>query len=260
MRAKNLLSILSLSIFTSIGAFCALENKTSVKEAKAELIDTFISFVDDRDDIKMNYNLETGEYVATEVYFDNEEYFLIKQGENTYGADSILEWTYFGDGENNTIRMLDSGTYYIYFTSDLEIYAEPDPHLEADNWAIDFVQNVGCDNPDEEYGPINWDWYSSSFYNLSDGAKDIFVEAAASNEQGATFIEQAAFIHDLCVVKYGLTVFMYRDGGGSRSPSYSISNSKVESDSTSIVVIIAATLSITTLFGLVIFKKSKLRK
>lgn len=260
MRISKLLTVLSLSLVASIGAINAFSNIKETKAVKADTVDTYITFIEERDDIEMTYDEEANEYVASEVYLGDSEYFLIRQGNELYGAEAVQDWSLFGDGENNTIRMLESGTYNIYLTSDCFIYATADPYLEADTWATDFVQNVGCDNSDPDYGPSGWDWYSSDFQNLSDDAKDILIDAIASNDSTATYIEQAAFIHDLCVNKYGLTIFMYRDGGGSRSIYIPYSQNDMNFNSAALIITIASFTAVTTLLVLLVIKKHKIHK
>ena len=99
-------------------------------------------------------------------------------------------------------------------TFDGIVWMQLDHVDEAESWAEDFVENVGCLNTYNSK-PAKWDEYALDWSaSLTNGAKSCFTEAIASNDEEASFIQQAAFIHDMCVAKYdGCDIFMaYNDG------------------------------------------------
>ena len=227
MRIRNLLSILSLSLVASIGAFYGLTKNNEVKLVKAEEVAKFC--IHNGDEREMNYNA-----IQNAFY----------EGEDNYVGVSLKE------------------TYSIYFYFDEEgAHIKPaNPFLEAEKWADEtFFEFIKC-SEDYSDAPGGWEYCANSFRDsLTDEAKDLFIEAVASVDVGASSIQRAAFIHDLCVSKYvECYVFMQRDDGGSRSSLITRANSNnVEFNSVALIITVASVTSITLLLTLLVIKKHK---
>ena len=262
MKFRNLLSILSLSLVASIGAFYGLTKNNEAKPVKAEEVAKFC--IRNGDELEMNYNDETFEWYIQDVELDASEEFIINYDDILYGAEyfdfDVIGQTFYG-GEDSYIGVYEAGTYNFYFIfndSDSNIRPEVDPTMEAERWAIDFLDNLNCSDTYDE-APSNWGEWADNFQTfLSDGAKDLFVEAVASIDSGATIIQKAAYIHDLCVSKYeDCNVFMYYEGG-SRSYLITRTNSNnIEFNSVALIITVASVTSITLLLTLLVIKKHK---
>ena len=260
MKIKKLITISSILALMGI-AF----GVTSIIDAKPveadDVIETKLHFYNG-DELAMEYNSEKSEYYIEHIYLSNTNPFVIIQGEDTYGIayiDSLSEYLFSEIDIPDYIYPNVSDYYSIYFTSYEEIRGFIfDPEIEASNWAKNFLDNgIDCD-PNYEKAPGNWGFYSEDFQdNLSNEAKNIFVEADARNDTFASEIEQCAYIHDLCVSKYGFSVFMYSNEG-TRSPAYNpYTNNIINFNTTALVITIVSAVTVTSLLALLIFKKNK---
>ena len=263
MKFRNLLSILSLSLVTSIGAFYGLTKNNEVKPVKAEEVAKFCIF--EGDEYEMNYNSETFEYFIENVPLSLGQAVYIKYNDTIYDFDYLDDDSYqlFFTADDNYIGISEDSTYCFYFIFDVDntyIRATVDATSEANDWALQFLEGLDCSQQNET-GPVNWGEWTSSFQNLTNEAKDLFIEANASIEAYATAVEQAAYLHDFCVTKYGdkgLAVFMCRDDGGSRGYLIARSNSNnVEFNSVALIITVASVTSITLLLTLLVVKKHK---
>ena len=214
----------------------------------------------------MPFNFNSEEYEITGVELTPSENFVIKQGDTKFGwlalEDDVPD--YFTDAlpeepesDFQYIQVTESGTFAFYLKRNGKIWAQVDPSLEAKEWAEQFVENLGCSDNYNQAPYVGWETYSASFEGLSDGAKDILIEVEASNKEGASFVERAAFMHDMCVAKYGFTVFMKRDGGGSRAINIPYYNNTINFNSTALIITIVSVVTFTSLLALVVFKKNK---
>ena len=88
MKFRNLLSILSLSLVTSIGAFYGLTKNNEIKPVKAEEVAKFC--IRNGDELEMNYNDETFEWFILDLNLDAQQEFVIEYDGNTYGADCLM--------------------------------------------------------------------------------------------------------------------------------------------------------------------------
>lgn len=200
----------------------------------------------------------------------------ITTGETGAGSaftDGYIEY----DSVNEVFVVKESGTYEVYAKPNVvedsgaaafngTVWMQIDSDTEAAIWAEDFVENVGCK---EEYNakPDNWDRYAadSGEYswsaNLTNGAKAKFIEATASRT--GTWVEKAAFIHDLCVSKYeGCDVFMKYNDGEDHSrliTNIGLVGTNVSNDFTAMIAVVSiiALVSISAVTVLVIVKKRK---
>ena len=265
MKAKRLFSLLTLS--ATLGIAFGISSNREVKKADA-LIETKLCVLNDEYD--MSYNLETSEYYIENINLSNSQQFYISSGLDIYGFSSLdsnsYDYCYEGELIPGTldlgyIGVSEYSSYNIYFYADGDnsIIRVTSPTLEAEKWAREFEDNVGCTEPFNEK-PTGWDWYSENFAYLSEEAKSIFVDAVASNDQTATVIQRAAFIHDMCVAKYDeCSVFMYNEHG-SRSILINNTNANYEFNISALVITIISVTSTLTLLGLVFFKKNKARR
>ena len=263
MRIRNLLSILSLSLVASIGAFYGLTKNNEVKLVKAEEVAKFC--IRNGDEREMYYNDETFEWFIQDVELDAQQEFVVEYNSNTYGHDCFdyeAIQNAFYEGEDNYVGVSLKETYSIYFYFDEEgAHIKPaNPFLEAEKWADEtFFEFIKC-SEDYSDAPGGWEYCANSFRDsLTDEAKDLFIEAVASVDVGASSIQRAAFIHDLCVSKYvECYVFMQRDDGGSRSSLITRANSNnVEFNSVALIITVASVTSITLLLTLLVIKKHK---
>ena len=261
MRIRNLLSILSLSLVASIGAFYGSFKNNEIKPVKAEEVAKFC--IRNGDEREMNYDDETFEWFIQDVELDAQQEFVINYNDNIYGA-SYFRWDVqdaFYEGEDDYIGVNNAESYNFYFNYDgLDTYIRPevDPTMKAEKWAEDFLDNLKCSDTYDET-PSNWGEWAENFQQfLSDGAKKLFIDAIASFDTSATVIQKAAYIHDLCVSKYeDCYVFMYYDGG-SRSYLITRTNSNnVEFNSVALIITITSVTSITILSTLLVIKKHK---
>ena len=258
---KRMKFLALLPIVASLGIAFTITSKET-KKADA-LIETKLC-IHGGDEYVMEYNSTTHEYYVEDVDLYQNQEVIIVSGIDYYGFSHLDDDSYqlFYESEDNYIGIADDSAYCFYLYrvgEDFYIRASIDPSIEAENWALEFVQYVGCQDTYDSK-PTNWDWYSESFANLSEGAKGLFVNAIASNEPTASIIEQAAFIHDMCVLKYGeCSVFMTNESG-SRDPQAAYFVNSTEFNTTALVIVIASVVSLTSLLALVIFKKSKARK
>ena len=104
MRIRNSLSILSLSLVASIGAFYGLTKNNEVKLVKAEEVAKFC--IHNGDEREMNYNDETFEWFIQDVELDAQQEFVVEYNSNTYGHDCFdyeAIQNAFYEGEDNYV-------------------------------------------------------------------------------------------------------------------------------------------------------------
>ena len=182
----------------------------------------------------------------------------------SYGGLSANEKGLVVDDGNGNIEVVHGGTFEFYMNVVTgSAWLQPDSASEAEAWAKQFVLGIGCNGSSK---PANWDRYASNSgtyswsLNLTDGAKYLFVTAEASNDDSAPYLQQAAFIHDMCVRKYdNCNVFMSYSGG-SRSGNLRVVPSTVETtsnNSTLIVVISASIVAVIAVGGYFFFRKRR---
>lgn len=210
---------------------------------------------------EMSFNFANNEYGVTNLSLISTDELTITKDGNTYGYSNLEDKSLFNKatGESNAFMPKNPSTYAIYLKDNGTIWAQIDSGVEAATWAEGFVKGVGCAAP-YNAAPKNWDTYVGTFATLTDGAKDTLIGATASNEEGATYVQQAAFIHDMCVRKYaGCDVFMKRDGGGSRTvtPSNSINLVENNGNNYTAIIIIAASVAIVSLSAAFIMLKKR---
>ena len=176
------------------------------------------------------------------------------------GVGSALTGGYVTYNESTKkFTVVNGGDYEIYVKpADGTVWMQLDSASEAEAWAEDFVKNVGCLET-HDAAPAKWGTYAASWAaNLTNGAKFIFTEATASNT--GTYVEKAAFIHDMCVKKYdSCTTFMtYNDGTEhSRAGAVSVmnvNNYTVNSDGM-LFAAIAAGVSMVTVGGFFLLRR-----
>ena len=203
------------------------------------------------------FNYNTQEYGNASMSLNATQEFVITSGSTTYGYSSLDNGckALFTEGENDYIVVKSTSLYEMYLKPNGTIWAQIDSFTEASTWAEDFVKNVGC-TAEANAKPANWDSFASSFNNLSQGGKDTLIGATASNADGASYIQKAAFIHDMCVAKYaGCSVFMKRDGGGSRASSM---NPITRSNNTAMIVVACSSVvAISLIATFLLLKKRK---
>lgn len=224
-----------------------------------KIVDTKLHFASGSADYSMYYNYNNLEYAITNKDLDPSLKFVVVSNGVTYGYSDLEDNSLFNEEEGNYISVKNASLFAIYLKPNGKLWAQIDSYEEASNWAKDFVENVGCVSP-YNAKPANWDAYAASFATLTDGGKDTLIGAVASNAGTASYIQQAAFIHDLCVAKYeGCSVFMMREGGGSRAIEIVKTSlpTNVENDSTIAIVAIVAGVSVIALSALLILKKRK---
>ena len=116
MKFRNLLSILSLSLVTSIGAFYGLTKNNEIKPVKAEEVAKFC--IRNGDELEMNYNDETFEWFILDLNLDAQQEFVIEYDGNTYGADCfdfyVIQDKFYG-GEDDYVGVNEAGTYNFQF-------------------------------------------------------------------------------------------------------------------------------------------------
>ena len=261
MRIRNLLSILSLSLVASIGAFYGSFKNNEIKPVKAEEVVKFC--IRNGDELEMDYNSETFEWFIQDVELDAQQEFVINYNDNIYGA-SYFRWDVqdaFYEGEDDYIGVNNAESYNFYFNYDgLDTYIRPevDPTLKAEKWAEVFLDNLNCSDT-YDVAPSNWGEWAENFQNtLTEEAKGLFVDAIASIDEGSTSIQKAAYIHDLCVSKYeSCYVFMYNEGGSRNYLITRTNSNNVEFNSVALIITIASVTSITLLLTLLVVKKHK---
>lgn len=212
----------------------------------------------------MSFNFLNNQYYLTEVELTTSDAITISKGETTFGYSHLEAGckALFNEGASNAFSAKNGSLYAFYLKEDNggTIWAQIDSGVEAATWAEGFVKGVGCAAP-YNAAPKNWDTYAGTFATLTDGAKDTLIGATASNEEGATYVQQAAFIHDMCVRKYaGCDVFMKRDGGGSRTVTPSNSINLVENNGnnyTAIIIIVASVAVVSLSAAFIMLKKRK---
>ena len=260
MKIKKFITISSILALMGI-AF----GVTSIIDAKPveadDVIETKLHFYNG-DELAMEYNSEKSEYYIEHTYISDATPFVIMKGDTMYGISAVDNDSidFFEEIDiPDYIYVRESEFYSIYLTSDDEIHGVVfNPELEAQIWAHNFLDNgIDCD-PNYIEPPNNWDNYSRNFQEkLSNEAKNIFGEADARNDTYASEIEQCAYIHDLCVSKYGFSVFMYSNEG-TRSPAYNpYTNNIINFNITALVITIVSAVTVTSLLALLIFKKNK---
>ena len=135
MRIRNLLSILSLSLVASIGAFYGSFKNNEIKPVKAEEVAKFC--IRNGDELEMDYNSETFEWFIQDVELDAQQEFVINYNDNIYGA-SYFRWDVqdaFYEGEDDYIGVNNAESYNFYFNYDgLDTYIRPevDPTMKAE--------------------------------------------------------------------------------------------------------------------------------
>lgn len=209
----------------------------------------------------MTFNFANGQFEITKVEVSTINSITISQGSTTYGYSHLEDdcKSLFNEGNYNTFSVKNASQYAFYLKDTGKIWAQIDSGVEAENWAEGFVKGVGCAAP-YNAAPANWSTYAGTFATLTDGAKDTLIGATASNEEGATYVQQAAFIHDMCVRKYaGCDVFMKRDGGGTRAvtPSNSINLVENNGNNYTAIIIIAASVAVVSLSAAFIMLKKR---
>lgn len=204
------------------------------------------------------YSDNPHQYSLTSQSITSSQKFVITQGGNTYGYSDLEDGckSMFNEEANDYISVKNDSLYAIYLKDSGKIWAQIDSYEEASQWAEKFVKGVGCSSP-YNAKPANWDTYAASFATLTNGGKDVLIGATASNANNASYIQQAAFIHDMCVAKYeGCSVFMTREGGGSRAVvpvNYRITTA----NNSTIIVVVASVITVTSVATFFLLKKKK---
>ena len=210
-------------------------------------------------DYQMYYNYVNGEISITNHELTPAMKFKVVRGSTSFGYDELEDGckSMFNEEADNEISVKNPSVYAIYLKPNGKLWAQIDSNVEAANWAEDFVNNVGCKNT-YDGKPANWDTYAGTFASLTDGAKDVLIGAQASNDSGATYVQKAAFIHDMCVAKYeGCSVFMMREGGGSRA--INVNRPALSINATGMITTLAviSVISLVAVLSFVIIKKNK---
>ncbi len=207
--------------------------------------------------ISLYYNFTNFQQANVNVSLEAGKQFKINNGGDLYGYSALEEAAkaLFTEEEDDYIGVKSTSLYEIYYKESGAIWAQIDSFTEASTWAEDFVEHVGCLST-YDAKPANWDSFAASFALLTNGGKDLLIGATASNANNATYIQQAAFIHDMCVAKYaGCTVFMAREGGGSRA---AFMNPIAKTSTTPVIVIsIISIISISAVGAFFIIRRRK---
>ena len=223
--------------------------------------------------VKSNSDHNT-EYYSTEVSFAKNQRFKIEMAPyndeydyySNYTAHSSIASNFTG-GWGSDITVNVAGTYAIYFNSTTNsIYITTPDIAKADEWAIFFMNNVGCDATGVNL-PTGWSACSSQYSSLSNGAKNIVYGATANPSVDAPIVEQAVARYDAALRSHSsLTHFIVNGSDTPRAVSainvitpFSLFTQGA-TDASTIIIIIAssvALLSVTALSILVIKKRKQ---
>ena len=268
MKPKKFLALLPIA--ASLGMLFNLSsNNVLVSKAEGEVPVVSTSF---SGDIEMKLGtLDSGYYVDS-LFIPQYEKFIIKYDEKDYGYHCLDDdYSHLFYEQDEYICAYYDSTYSIFFYENpnpndeddlwrIRVVLE-DPDLEAELWAEAFIDEDSGLECSETYdqAPNNWESFANSFAELSEEAKDIFIQALASNEPTASAIQKSAFMHDMCVAKYDFLVFMYNNSG-SRQAFITNQSHNIDFNYSALIITIVSVVSVTTLLALIVFKKSKSRR
>lgn len=209
---------------------------------------------DNNNEVKvLNVNLEAGDK------------FKFHDGTNWYGYSNIksgspLASAFEADGTNIVVKTNYAGTYSFFVdtsagSSAEAIWITSDNYITLDGWARGFVEAEDlCDGTGDE-----WSKYASSYAALDGAVKALFAsdKVTASSEDGASYIEKAAYRYEQGVIK-GQTAFA--ETQRPRSGFASLKTTPIMNQGINdyaLIIIVTSSISLIALGGFLFAKKRK---
>lgn len=201
--------------------------------------------------------------LSTGMKFD-----VVRSTDNAWFHSEYLEnggavGEYFKKNNYTDADVLKGGKFEFYVkVKNNSVWTQVSSETLADTWASGFVSGVGCKAP-YNAAPANWSSYATTYSSLPDGSKNILYSANASNASGASNVEKAAFMYDMCVAKYSSCAanqFMVDSHNTPRTAhrvNTPIAISSITSSTATVVVIIVTLVSVTAIGAYVYLRRRK---
>ena len=192
-----------------------------------------------------NISLTTG--MKFDIVRDSAYYY-----HSDYIEDGGAVGTYFQKNGTGDASVKKGGTFEVYVKiKSNNVWTQVSSATEADTWAAGFVDGLDCAAP-YNVAPSNWSTFATSYSGLTAGAKNIMYSAEGSNEVGASNVEKAAFMYDMCVAKYAScksNKFMVNSSDTPRSAAVGpqIASPLMDNDNNNSIIIVVAVISVTVL-------------
>lgn len=158
----------------------------------------------------------------------------------------------------NFIKATNAATYEFYFNFNGNSLYITDPVIAAaDEWAQNFLANVGCD-PTGATAPSGWSGEIARYNSITDSRVKDKIYSASANKNG-TYLEQAVYWYDYAIAAHPeLTKFIKNSSNVARGMNDSIIRAPFvanESTNTIAIIVIISLVSVTAIGGYFFIKR-----
>ena len=159
------------------------------------------------------------------------------------------------------IQVTNAADYEFYFDFNGKTLYITDPVIAAaDEWAQDFLENVGCD-PTGATAPSGWAGEVSRYNSITDGRVKDKIYSATANRTG-TYLEQAVYWYDYAIAAHPeLTKFIKNSSNVVRASNVQVGYGPFVSNSqntnTIAIIVIISLVSVTAIGGFFFIRKRK---
>ena len=194
----------------------------------------------------------------------NQQFYIKKtiDGSNKYNTYTCLDLISSNlSNVGNYIKVTQAATYEFYFNFNGNTLYLTDPVIAAaDEWAQDFLANVGCD-PTGKTAPSGWAGEITRFNSITDSRVKDKIYSAVANKTGS-YLEQAVYWYDYAVAAHPeLTKFIKNSSNVVRASNNLVSANPLfisnQNTNTIAIIVIISLVSVTAIGGYFFIRKRK---